>query len=80
LKIVTSRKQLSSLPRNFYCEIPSSLSDEIENAASGKVLDIGVEWATAQAQELIDKGVPSVHFYIMQKSKAINSVLAKLKT
>ena len=42
--------------------------------------DIGVEWSLAQAQELIDRGVPSVHFYVMQSSESINRLLARLKT
>ncbi len=79
LKIVTTKRQLTNIPRTFHCEIPSALSDEIEKAKKEEVLEIGVEWAAAQAQELIDKGVPSVHFYIMQKSKAINTLLPKLK-
>ena len=79
LKIIRSKKQLTSIPRNFYCEIPPELADEIEAADPKKVLSVGVEWAVRQTQELLDKGVPSVHFYIMQSSKAINAVLPKLK-
>ncbi len=78
LKIITGKKQLATIPRNFYCEIPSALVDEIEAADERRVLDVGVEWALHQAQELLDRGVPSVHFYIMQNSQAINALLPKL--
>ncbi len=80
LKILTGKRQLSTVPRTFHCDIPPALADEIE-AAAGKqqVLEIGVEWALRQTQELIDKGVPSVHFYIMQSPQAINSLLSRLK-
>ena len=30
-------------------------------------------------KELLDKGVPSVHFYIMQSSKAIKMLMSKLR-
>ena len=43
------------------------------------VLNVGVEWAAQQTQDLLDKGVPSVHFYVMQSAKAVSAVLAQLK-
>ncbi|XP_020908461.1 uncharacterized protein LOC110246456 [Exaiptasia diaphana] len=79
LKILTTKRHLRSIPRTFHCEIPPALADEIEKAKKDQVQSIGVEWALGQAQELVDKGVPSVHFYIMQSPKAINSLLPRLK-
>jgi len=79
IKILKSKRQLKSIPRTFHCEIPSAFADEVEAAKDEHVMDVGVEWALAQAQELIDREVPSVHFYIMQSSKAIRQLLAKLK-
>ena len=78
LKILTSEKQLSSIPRSFYVEIPAALADEVM-ANPQHVVDIGVEWAARQTQELLDRGVPSVHFYVMQSSNAIKKLMAKLK-
>lgn len=79
LKLVGSKRQLKTIPRTFYCEIPTALADEIEAADPDDVMAVGVEWAARQTQELLDAGVPSVHFYIMQSSKAINMLLPKLK-
>ena len=78
LKILTNKRQLRTIPRNFYCELPSDLTQEIEKAQPKRVKDVGIEWATNQARELLEKGVPSLHFYIMQNSKAINSLLPRL--
>lgn len=78
LKIITKKAQLTSIPRNFYCELPAELTQEVEAAKPRQVQDIGIEWATRQAKELLEKGVPSLHFYIMQSSKAINQVLPRL--
>ncbi len=78
LKILTTKRPLTSVPRTFHCEIPTELSDEIENAKAKHVMDVGVEWAAKQAQELIDIGAPSIHFYILQSSKAINTLLPRL--
>lgn len=79
LKVLTTPKHLSSLPRIFNCEIPIELAEEVEKAKKGTVTDIGAEWTAKQAQELLDAGVPSVHFYVMQSSKPINKVLERLK-
>ena len=44
LKILTSARQLTSVPRVFHCEIPTTLTHEIESAPE-HVRDIGVAWA-----------------------------------
>ena len=79
LKILTSKAQLHSIPKDFHVTIPSDLSDEVENVKPDEVLKIGVEWAANQVRQLLDKNVPSVHFYIMLNSKPINMVMERLK-
>ena len=79
LKILTVKKHLTSLPRFFHCDIPRELSDEIEAADGKHTRDIGVDWAVRQTQELVDRGVPSVHFYVMSSAKAVNAVLERVK-
>jgi methylenetetrahydrofolate reductase (NADPH) len=79
LKILSGPKQLTSLPRTFFVDIPSDLADEVLAARPEHVADIGVEWALKQTQELLDRGVPSVHFYVMQSAAAIKKLMAKLK-
>ncbi|MEM7048496.1 MAG: methylenetetrahydrofolate reductase [Acidobacteriota bacterium] len=78
LKVITSTRHLSSIPRTFHVDIPPALADEVA-ADPGNVAEIGVEWALAQAQELVDKGVPSVHFYVMLDAVAVTRLMAKLK-
>lgn len=79
LKILTSKVQLHTIPRNFYVSIPETLADEVMAAKPEHVLDIGVEWAAKQVEELLNKNVPSVHFYIMQNSKPIVKLMERLK-
>jgi len=77
LKILTSPKQLITIPRTFHVEIPAALADEVE-AAPERAEEIGVEWALAQARELLHKGAPAVHFYVMHSSRAINTLMERL--
>ncbi|MBK7396014.1 MAG: methylenetetrahydrofolate reductase [Myxococcales bacterium] len=79
LKVLTGRDQVVSIPRTFHCEIPSELSDEVAAATKPEhVREIGIKWATAQARGLLDRGVPSLHFYVMQSAAAINGVMKNL--
>ncbi len=79
LKIITSKSHLMNLPRNFYINLPDELVDEVSSAKPEHALDIGVEWAAKQVEELLNKNVPSVHFYIMQNSKPVVKLMERLK-
>ena len=79
LKVITSKKQLQSLPSRFYLEIPESLAAEIEEAKPEHVSDIGVEWALKQTEELINSGLACVHYYILQRTDVVKRVVGSLK-
>lgn len=79
LKIMTSKKQLQMLPKRFFLEIPEALAAEVEEAKPEHVVDVGVEWATKQAEELMNADLPCVHFYILQKADSVKRVVSKLK-
>jgi len=78
LKILTSKAHLQTLPRAFHVEIPEALAAEVEAAKPEHVADIGVEWARAQAEELMNAGVPGIHFYIMSTAEHVLKVVAPL--
>lgn len=78
LKIITQKRHLTAIPRTFHCDLPDDLIGEIEEAESKHVREIGVRWAVKQVNELLEAGVPSVHFYVMSSSKAVNEVLAQI--
>lgn len=79
LKVLTSKAHLTSVPKNFFLNIPDELSDEIMAAKPEQVLDIGVEWAAKQVEELLNANVKSIHFYVMQNSKPIIKLMERLK-
>ncbi len=78
LKVITHKKQLTSLPANFYVDIPTELSEEIKAAKPEHVKDIGIEWAFKQAESLMNKNVPAIHFYVMQNASPIKLLMKKL--
>ncbi|MHB1687568.1 MAG: methylenetetrahydrofolate reductase [Ignavibacteriaceae bacterium] len=79
LKILTNKSHLINVPKNFYINLPAELVDEIYAAKNEHVMDIGVEWAAKQVEELFNKGVLSIHFYIMQNSGPVKKLMERLK-
>ncbi|MCX7877135.1 MAG: methylenetetrahydrofolate reductase [Ignavibacteria bacterium] len=79
LKVLTAKSHLTTLPKNFYINIPEELSEEVLAAKPEHVMEIGARWAAKQAEELLNKGVPSLHFYIMQSAKPIIKMFEYLK-
>jgi methylenetetrahydrofolate reductase (NADPH) len=79
LKILTTKAHLSSIPKNFYISIPEELSTEVMASKDDHVLEIGAKWAAKQAEELLNNGAPSLHFYIMQSAKPIVKMFEYLK-
>lgn len=78
LKVLTGKRQLTSIPRYFYCEIPEALADEAMAADDDQVRQVGAEWALEQARDLLGNGVPSLHFYVMGNARAVNAVVPRL--
>ena len=77
LKPISTPKQLTTLPEAFSLDIPVELTDAISKVKNDKdaVYQIGREWCTMQCKDLIDNGVPAVHFYTMGKSENITQIL-----
>lgn len=79
LKILTSKKQLTSLPRTFHVEIPEALAAEVEAARDEHVREIGIRWAISQCEELLAGDVPGLHFYILQEARTVTPVVEALR-
>ena len=70
LKILTSKRQLSSIPRAFFVDIPEELADRMMEAKSrSETISAGIDWAVKQSVGLLEGGVKNLHFYIMQNTK-----------
>lgn len=78
LKILTSKKHLTSIPKEFFVEIPDELAGEIIEEKPEHVVEIGTEWCFKQCEELLNSGVKSIHFYILQNVKPMQKLLKKL--
>jgi methylenetetrahydrofolate reductase (NADPH) len=61
--------------------IPDELNARLSEVEHDDALtmEVGVEWTTLQCQDLLDRDVPGVHFYTMNKSPATRRVFQNLR-
>ncbi|UKJ07267.1 methylenetetrahydrofolate reductase [NAD(P)H] [Solitalea lacus] len=75
LKPLTTKKQLTLLPKVFSIDIPEELADAVADCKTDKeVREVGIEWCIQQSKGLIDLGAPCLHYYTMGKSDTIRRI------
>lgn len=79
IKILSSKKQLLTIPKTFHVEIPFDLYKEINQCKDDEaVVQVGVEWCIHQCKELIKHQVPCLHFYTMGNSQLTKKVAEQI--
>ncbi|HEV8079266.1 MAG TPA: methylenetetrahydrofolate reductase [Chitinophagaceae bacterium] len=79
LKPITTKKQLSILPRTFYVDIPTELSNEILKCKTDADVEVvGAEWLLMQSKELKKSGVPVLHYYTLGKPHVIVNTVKQI--
>ncbi len=79
LKPLATERQLDILPEIFHLEIPSEFVNEARKCSNNAAIkQLGIEWAVQQGKELIQAGVPALHFYTMSKSDSVRAIAEKL--
>lgn len=79
IKPITTKKQLSILPKIFHIDIPVELTNEIEKCKDDKaVKQVGIEWAIQQSIELKKVGTPVLHYYTMGLAETTKQIASKV--
>jgi methylenetetrahydrofolate reductase (NADPH) len=78
IKVLRNTTQLTSIPKNFYIDLPDQLVDAVTKDPKN-VTPIGIEWASKQVEDLLNKGAPCVHFYIMNDTGTIVDIVKKFQ-
>lgn len=79
LKPITTKKQLSVLPRIFHVDIPTDLSNEVLKCRTDADVEaVGTKWLIQQSKELKQFGVPVLHYYTLGKPKIIWNVVKEV--
>lgn len=77
LKVITRDTHLRLLPEFFHLTLPEPLAHSLEKNPQ-HALETGIEWAVQQCQELLDYGVPGLHFYVMGNPEPAIRVIDQL--
>ena len=74
---VASIRRMTSLSG---ARIPEELQTGLAAAEDDDALtrEVGVEWATLQCRELLEREVPGIHFYTLNKSTSTRDIFEKL--
>jgi methylenetetrahydrofolate reductase (NADPH) len=61
-------------------QIPKALEEKLRavEGDDAATLEVGVDWATQQCHELLERSVPGIHFYTMNKSLATRRIFQAL--
>ena len=75
IKPIVFKDQLTVLPKIFHTEIPEMLASELRICKNDEeAMQIGVKWAIEQCNELINRGVPSLHFYTFMATDSVRRI------
>ena len=75
VKPIVNCNQLTVLPKIFHVDLPSKLASELSRCSDNNAAkQVGIEWCTEQARDLIAHGVPSIHFYSHNATESVRQV------
>lgn len=79
LKPISSKKQLTVIPRTFHVDIPEILSNDILKCKTDEDVEVvGTEWLLQQSKELKEAGVPVLHYYTLGKPHMVSNVVKQV--
>ena len=77
---VTNLAQIQRITALCKAKLPDAFVSRLSEQGDAEwQFRVGVEFATQQVAELLESGVPGVHFYVLNKSQATSEVLKALR-
>jgi methylenetetrahydrofolate reductase (NADPH) len=79
IKPIATKSHLQILPQIFRIDLPETLISEVQKCkTTAEVRQVGIEWTIQQSKELLDFGVPVLHYYSMGKSDNIFKIAKEI--
>jgi len=79
LKPIATKKQLNLIPHRFKVDLPDDLIKSVVKCKDNTaVRQVGIEWCIHQSKELLQSGVPFLHYYSMGKSTNIHKIASSI--
>lgn len=75
IKPLSRLSQLNVIPRTFKVDLPQELTSEMIKCKSDEDMkQLGIECGIHQCKELIEHGVPSIHFYTVNAVQSVKEI------
>jgi methylenetetrahydrofolate reductase (NADPH) len=79
LKPITTLRDITIIPQVFNIDIPEDLVRELNKCKSNEdAFQVGIGWSTVQSKELINFGVPVVHYFTIGISENIRQIVSSV--
>lgn len=79
IKPFSKMSQLNMVPKTFKIDLPEALAKEAAKCTTDEeAKQIGIEWSIAQCRELMQHGVPSIHFYTVSAVDSIRQIAKEI--
>lgn len=76
---MSTRRQIDLLPRSFHIDIPQPLVDMMAKTKTAEeAYQAGIEWAIRQSRDLLEHGVPAIHYYTMAKPDNVCQIVREV--
>ncbi|MBI4375150.1 MAG: methylenetetrahydrofolate reductase [NAD(P)H] [Elusimicrobia bacterium] len=78
---VTGYAQLKRFTSLCGAKIPPAMAERLEAVQDDPeaVVRYGIEYATEQCRDLLDRGAPGIHFYTLNRTRSTSEILARLR-
>lgn len=79
---ITNYSQIAKFISMAGCKIPEKITKALEACGDNKekLLEVSMKQSVDQCRELLENGVPGIHFYTLNQSKATMNILRALKS
>ena len=75
IKPFAKLSQLTVVPKTFHCDIPEELAQEVLKCKTDEdAKQLGIEWTTAQVQDLFEHGYNNVHFFTVSAVDSVKQI------
>ena len=79
LKPLTTKKQMTLLPKTFHIDLPDDFVREVEQCKDDNaVKEVGIQWCVQQSKELMKEKIPCLHYYTMGNAEVIRRIASQV--
>ncbi len=76
IKPISALNDIKLLPQTFHIDVPNDLFTAVQKCRNDEeAREVGIEWTTMQSKDLLNSGVPGIHYYTLGRSDNIARIV-----